>query len=302
MRIAGLLLSLTLVLVVTACKGKGDASAAPDPAAIKAQQELVERRDALMAQRKNLEGERDKIDEQIKQVTATGGDASELAKKRAALDSQIENQSSDLTSLTSKLDQVVARGDQAAGIAAREASMGSREKTVASREAQFSEREKAIAAREAALAIREKETCGAGVAPMIVQVAAPKGSNYTKKDIEPLLGKARATMQKKGLVSSDLGPAAGLETESTNAMRDNDWGKAYLAAAQLAATVDAIKVDKNFIGAKAARLQAHIRSSKRDEATQQMLADGMKEIMQKFGDGDFNAANRKLNELAGKVK
>jgi hypothetical protein len=103
-------------------------------------------------------------------------------------------------------------------------------------------------------------------------------------------------------VSSDLRPAAGLETESTNVMRDNDWGKAYLAAVQLAASVEAIKIDRNFIGMKAARLQAHIKSSKRDEATQQMLADGMKEIMQKFGDGDFSAANRKLNELAGKVK
>jgi hypothetical protein len=303
MRTAGLLLSLTLVLgCLTACKSKDDAQASPDPAALKAQKELVERRDALMAQRKKLEGERAKLDEEITKVTASGGDTSELTKQRAALDSQIESSGSDLSSISTKIDQVVAQGDAAAGIAGRESSMASREKQVASREATFAQREAALAQREAALAQREKETCGVAAPPMIMQVPAPKGSNYTRRDIEPLLGRARSMMAKKGLVSSDLGAAANLEGESTSAMKHDDWGKAYLAAAQLVATVDAIKVDRNFIGAKTARLQAVVRSSKRDEAVQQQLADGMKDVMQKFGDGDFAAANRKLNQLWGLVK
>src|SRR4030095_11160373 len=95
-----------------------------------------------------------------------------------------------------------------------------------------------------------------------------------------------------------LGPAAGLEAESTKAMADNDWGKAYLAAAQLAATVDAIKIDRGFITAKYGRLNSKVSANKAlDEATRQQLTDGMKEVLQKYGDGDFSSANRKLNAL-----
>ena len=301
MRIVGLMLSLALAGSPGCKTNAEDASAAADPAALKAQNELVERRDALMAQRQELEGERERIDQEIKKVTASGGDASELAKKRAALDSQIEDHRSNLSSISSKIDKVVARTDVAAGIAGREAGMASREKQVAAREAAFADRERGLAAREAAIAQREKETCGfAG--PTIVQVAAPKGGNYTRHDIEPLLGRARAMVSKKGLVPSDLGPAANLETEATSAMKNDDWGKAYLAAAQLVATVDSIKIDRNFIGAKAARLQTVVKRSKRDDAIQRQLADGMQDVMQKFGDGDFAAANRKLNQLSTLVK
>jgi hypothetical protein len=295
------IVALLLLLAIAGCKDKGDAAAAPDPAALKAQRELVERRDALMAQRKKLEGEREKLDAEIKDVSAKGGDTSELARKRAALDSQIENQSSDLSSISTKIDQVVAQGDASANIAGREAQMATRERTVSTREREFAERERAIAQREAELARREKETCGFS-APTIVQVAAPKGSNYTRKDIEPLLGKARALIAKKGLLPGDLGPAAGLEGESTSAMKNDDWGKAYLAAAQLVATVDSIRVDRNFIGAKTARIQAVVKSSKRDDALQAQLADGMRDVMQKFGDGDFASANKKLNQLWSLVK
>src|SRR5688572_8301163 len=52
MRTVGLLLSLCVLGCLIACSGKSDANAAPDPTALKAQRELVERRDALMAQRK----------------------------------------------------------------------------------------------------------------------------------------------------------------------------------------------------------------------------------------------------------
>jgi len=109
------------------------------------------------------------------------------------------------------------------------------------------DRERSLAARERELAQREKETCGGGAPMIIQQVAAPKGGNYTRKDIEPMIGRAKTAMQKKGILGSDLGPASGLEAESTKAMADGDWGKAYLAAAQLAATVDAIKIDRGFI-------------------------------------------------------
>lgn len=302
MRTVGLLLVFAVWLGSFGCKGNTDASAAADPAALKAQQELVQRREALMAQRKKLEGERDQLDEEIKQVTAKGGDATELAKKRAALDTQIQTQSSDLSSISTKIDQVVAQGDAAAGIAGREGAMARRESLVASREATFADRERSLAAREAALAQREKETCGAGGGTTILQVPMPQGGAHSRRDIDPLLGRARATMQKKGLLPNDLGPAANLESEATAAMKSNDWGKAYLAAAQLSATVEAIKIDRNFVSAKTARLQAFVRSGKRDEAVQQQLAKGLEEVMQRFGDGDFARANQKLNQLWSVVR
>jgi len=259
MRIVGILFAVGCALATAACKDKNsDAAAAPDPAALKAQQELVARRDALLAQREKLQHDRDQVDAEIEKVKATGGDTSELDKRRAAIESDLQTQTSEYSSLNTKLDQVVAQGTSSAAIAAREASMSSRERTVAQREAAMAERERTLASRERELAQREKDTCG-GAQPMIIQqVAAPKGGNYTRKDIEPLLGKARAQMAKKGILGSDLGPASGLEAESTKAMADGDWGKAYLAAAQLAATVDAIKIDRGFITAKYGRLNARV--------------------------------------------
>ena len=283
------------------CKGKSDATSAPDPAALKAQQELIARRDALLAQRQKLAGERDKLNAEIQQVEAKGGDTSELAKKRADLEQQLQGQDAELdvirTNVETTLAKIAAAGDAAAGLATREASMGSREDRVAKRESQIAERERALASRESQLAQREKETCGVAAPMIIQQVAAPKGSNYTRKEIEPLLSRARATMAKKGILAGDLGPAGSLESDATKAMADGDWGKAYLAAAQLAATVDQIKIDRNFVSAKHGRLHARVKSSKLDETTSQALTEGMKEVLQKYGDGDFAAANRKLNQL-----
>lgn len=283
------------------CKGKSDVTSAPDPAALKAQQELIARRDALLAQRQKIAGERDKLSAEIQQVEAKGGDTSELAKKRADLEQQLQGQDAELdtirTNVEATLAKIAAAGDAAAGLATREASMGSREDRVAKRESQLAERERTLATRESQLAQREKETCGVAAPMIIQQVAAPKGSNYTRKEIEPLLSRARATMAKKGILAGDLGPAASLESDATKAMADGDWGKAYLASAQLAATVDQMKIDRNFVSAKHGRLHARVKSSKLDETTSQALTEGMKEVLQKYGDGDFAAANRKLNQL-----
>jgi hypothetical protein len=305
MRRTWILVAWCLALAAGAgCKAKGEANSAPDPAALKAQQELIARRDALLAQRQKLAGERDKVSEEIKAVEAKGGDITELSKKKADLEQQMQGQDAELdtirTNVEATLAKIAAAGDAAAGLATREASMGSREDRVAKREAQMAERERALAAREAQLAQREKETCGVA-APMIIQQVAPppKGANYTRKEIEPLLSRARQAMSKKGILpgAGDLGPAASLESDATKAMADGDWGRAYLAAAQLAATIDAIKIDRNFVSAKHGRLHARVKSGKLDESTSQALTEGMKSVLQKYGDGDFAAANKKLNEL-----
>jgi hypothetical protein len=304
MRNVGTLL-LVCVLAVTGCKDKGDKAATVDPAAAKAQADLVARRDALLKARQKLQGDRDSIDAEITKVAAAGGDTSELTKKRQDLDSQIEGQSSQLIdTLSSKLDSIAATGDAAAQLTAREAAMARREAAVAEREAKLLDQVRGFGDTEVKAAQMWKESCAsAGTSTTIVQqVTAPKGSNYTRKDIEPLLSRARATMQKKGLLNSDLGSQGALEAEATKGMTDGDWGRAYLAASQLAATVDAIKIDRGFITAKANRLQSRVNSSKPDEAAQKQLQDGIADVMQKYGDGDFASANRKLNQLWSVVK
>lgn len=303
MRTVGILVSLCLVVATaTGCKGKGDTGAAPDPAAVKAQRELVARRDALLAEQEKLKGESTKLATEIEQAKAAGGETAELEKKKAALDSQIKGRESELNTTSAKLTNIEGKLDAAAGIASREANMGNREKTLAGREAQLAERERTLAGREATLAQREKDTCGQSQPMIIQQVAPPKGGNYTRREVEPMLNRAKAGMAKKGLVASDLGAQAGLEGEVTRAMGEGDWGKAFFAATQLVATIDAIKIDRPFISGKYSRLNARVVNAKVDEATQQQLTDGMKEVLQKYGDGDFGAANRRINQLWGLVR
>jgi hypothetical protein len=85
-------------------------------------------------------------------------------------------------------------------------------------------------------------------------------------------------------------------------MADGDWGKAYFAAAQLVATVDAVKVDRAFIQGKTARLSNQVRATKVDETANQQLVNILSDVMQKYNDGNFAAANQRLNQLATLVK
>lgn len=305
MRRAGILVILVVLAAsVAGCKNKGDGgSGAPDPEALKAQQELIARRDKLLEDRKNLQAERDKIDLEIKKIETEGGDATELKTKRAELDSQLETQNSNLISMVGNGKIDGAAGDKATAVAGREASIASREKLVAEREARIADREKGLAQRESEAAQRWKDSCNTGGAPLIIQQAAPKGGNYTAKDVGGLIQKAKNAMNKKGLINSDLpGPAQGLEGEATKAMNENDMSKAYFAAAQLVATVDAVQVNRAFIQAKMARLSAQAKASKLDEATNKELAATLGDVMNSYNNGDFGAANSRLNKMAGKLK
>lgn len=293
-----------VALLVVGCKGNSsDANAAPDPEALKAQQELIARRDALMQQRQSMETEIGKLDADIVTKKAANEPTAELEQRKADLEHKLQGQDTDLTSLTSKLDQFVAQGGTAAAIATREASMGQREKSVAQRERELAERERSIASREAALAQREKETCGAAP-PMIIQSAPPKsGGSYGKSDVAPVLAKAKEAMRKKGLLAADLpGGAQSLENQATDAMGSSDWSKAYFAAQQLLATVESIKVDRLFIQAKMARLNKQVSASKLDDETNKQLAGILSDVATKYNDGNFTAANARLNQLAAQLK
>jgi hypothetical protein len=66
--------------------------------------------------------------------------------------------------------------------------------------------------------------------------------------------------------------------------------------------VDTITVNRAFIQAKMTRVQAQLKSSKQDDATTQQLSGILKEVIQNFGDGDFNAANKRLNQLVSQLR
>jgi hypothetical protein len=196
------------------------------------------------------------------------------------------------------LASLQATTDKSAQLSAREAEVASRERGYATREEKVAAREAALAQREAAIAQREKETCGAG-APVIIQQTGPKGGNYSRKDITDVITKAKTAMGKRGILTADLpGPAQNLESEASKALTDNDLTKGYVYAAQLGQYVDAIQINRNFIQAKTARLSAQVRASKQDDATTQQLSGILSDVMQKYNDGDFAAANKRLNQLA----
>lgn len=293
---ASILVACIALAAGTACKAKSEASNAPDPAALKAQQDLIARRDSLLAQRQKLEGEHQKLGEEIKQVEATGGDTTELARKMADVERLMQGQDAELgtihKNIQTALAKIAAAGDAAAGIASREATMSVRERTVAQREAAIADRERTMAGREAQLAQRERETCGA--APLIIKQAS---GTYTRQDIEPVLARAKSSMSRKGLIRSDLGASAAFETDATKEMAAGNWAKAYVAAAQLAAEVERIKIDRDFIIGKHGRLNQRVKTAKLAPAMSKQLTDGMTEVVQTYGDGNFAAANKKLNQL-----
>jgi hypothetical protein len=300
MRAAGLLV-LLLVCAASACKNKGDADAAPDPAAVKAQQDLIARRDSLLALRTKLQGERDSVEQQLKEAQANGGPTEELAKKKADIDSQLESTTSEALSLaTSKLDGARQALDKSGALASREAEMASREKLVAEREARVAEREKSIVSRDAELAARWKDTCSGGGTTIIQQASPAKGGNLSKKEVSDLIARGKAGMAKKGLLTSDLpGYAQGLEADALKSLQSDDTYKASIAATGFVQAVDQIVVNKKFISDKMNRLNAAFRAKgKIDDASQGQLGTINNDVSKMVIDGDYIAANRKLNGAA----
>ena len=297
--------SLLFVVLVggAACKSK---TAGVDE---KTQKDLAARRDILLATRKKLSDDKVKIEAEIKTVEASGGDASGLKKKLSDVtEQQSEMLAGQISELSAKVDGIARAGAGGGG--------GGDAQSNAALQAEVTRLEGLITKLEAAMragnagggggevdtkllaqmtALSEK--CGNSSGPaVVVQAAAPKGANYTRAEVEPLLSKARANMSKKGLMPSDLpGQAQGLESEATKAMADADWGRAYLAAAQLSGNVDAIKVDRDFVRNKMLRLNARVSSAKLSESANAAMSAGLQEVSDKYTSGDFAGANRKIN-------
>jgi hypothetical protein len=312
-------------LLAGGCGEKKEAAAA-DPKAAEAaakqaeslrkdEEDVFARRDELQRERKSIRDKRVALAEKRKQTQASGGDVSEIdkeendlaAKESELIDKELEiNKKMD--ALVSQYQQMLAAGAKggAAGgeLAGREGALAVREKDVAKREDRLAQREADLAAREKAQALREKETCGTATTTTIVQqVEPPKGAKYSKRDVEPVLQKARKKMNDKGLLASDLpAPAQGLENESLAAMKDGDYGKAKFAADQLYATVDSLKIDKGFISAKINRLNGLVKGKTLDASVKKEVDELFRGATADYVDGRFSAANAKLNKIYALIR
>jgi hypothetical protein len=322
MQFAYRLVLCALCAGVAGCGDKSGGAPKADPKAAEAaakeaqglkqeESDVMARRDELTRERKKISADRAALAEKRKQAVASGAGVDEVDQEEAALvaretqlvDAELELQRR-YEQLFSKYEQLAVAGPTAAAgaqadVARRESSLALREKDLSAREARLASREADLAEREKAQARREKETCGTGgVTTIVQQVEPPKGSKYSKRDVEPVLGKARRKMNEKGLLPSDLpAPAQALEAEAVAAMKDGDYGKAKFAADQLYATVDSIKIDKAFISAKIGRLNGALKGKPLDGDKKKEADELFRGATADYGDGRFPAANGKLNRI-----
>jgi hypothetical protein len=290
-----------------ACKGDdGDAVAATEkqaaPAAEEDDEALLARRDSLLASRVELRSKQAELAERRQAIREKGGDTSELDREVEALAAR---ESALATEEKSLLDRLLGErqamvsalaASRSGGTAGREAAVASREKDLARREKGLAEREAQLSQREQSLATKWKESC----APTTIVQAAPlpRGTRYSRRDVEPLLSRARDEMNKKGLLRSDLPePARELETEATRAMARGEYGQARFAANQLLVTVRATAVDKAFIAEKIRRLNAALKDQRLTPAVEKLFRDATENV----ADGHFASANRKLNRIYGSI-
>jgi hypothetical protein len=319
---AGILVVCAIALGGSACKGgDGDKAAAAEVVAstqdVAAEEdELLRKRDELFSSRKELREKRAELDAEHQRILAEGGDASEIIKQKQELAEKEAGLTNQESELNSKLDEILAQrraitqalaasgADESSRVAAREAGVSAREKALAAREERVAKREAELAAREREVARFKIEECAAGAPPTtIIQTVDAKGSKYTKKDVEPVLKRARREMSRKGILASDLPPAAqGLEKESTAAMAEGDYGKARFAAAQLLATVRSTRINKAFVSAKIGRLSAAMKGKKLSGSVQKEVDKLFRGATANYGDGKFSSANRRLNKIYSKIR
>jgi hypothetical protein len=306
-------LRLLLLCPLLACRAepaKGPTAEASEGRIEKLQAEegdVLARRDELTRAREQVTAERVALDVKRKQVAAAGGDLRTVDDEERALLAREQKIIDDERELSRKIQtlllgyqEVTAGASGGRDVGAREAQVAVREKDFARREKEVAQREAALAEREKELARRERETCtapAAAPAPL-----PPAGAKYTRHDVEPVLASARRKMLDKQLVEADLpAPAAGLEREATTAMASGDYGRARLAADQLVASVDSVKIDKTFIVAKINRLNVALRSAKLSPDARREVDDLFRDATADYGDGKFGAANGKLNRILSAV-
>jgi hypothetical protein len=286
---------------------------AEDDALAKSQDALAGERTNLQRERKKLSDARAEILDRRKQLghdsagqAALDDEEKKLVAEESALsskESELNNKLDDLLKqrgdLIKKATSVVATAPSADPLeraAKREQGVATREQDVAKREKEVAQREKDLADREARQARREKETCGAAPAPVTIEI--PKGLKYSAKDVEPIYKKALKTMQEHGLLDADLPPGASrLVEETREAMRKADFVRAKYDAESLLSAVEDIKIDRNFISNKMARLASAMRGKKLEGEQRRSVESLFQEATANYGDGKFPQANQKINKL-----
>ncbi len=312
MRITGAGAIFGLLLAAAGCKDKAEGSSGNSEAIAASgeleskQAEILKRRDSLLKNRQQLRENLAALDQERARVVAAGGDTTEIDEKKAALDkelsgldqqeTEINTAVTDLLAEQRAMTQALAAGG---GVTAREAAIAEREKSIKDREARIAQREAEVAQREKEAVKFKLEQCATpAAATTIIQTVDAKGSQYTKRDVEPLLSKARSEMSRKGLLHSDLPPAGqGLEKEATSAMKEGDYGRARFAAQQLVATVRSTDITKGLVAAKIGRLSAAIRGKTLEPKVQADVDKLFAGATANVADGKFSDANRKLNRI-----
>lgn len=311
------LVVLAALLALAGCKDKAAAKADPKAQAAQdqADQDLLARRDALLQSREQLETKKTELQTKIDAARKAGDDTSELEAELAKLSTEQTANQDELVELLKRqnesykaqLESMKAAGGGGGG-GDSSAEIATLSAQLRSRDSQLADMEKRLVAMAGQLTdikddiAKQAETCagGGGTTTIIQAPKLPAGSKYNKHDVEPLLTKARSTMSKKGIASADLpGGIAGLEKEATSAMGDGDYGKAFLAASTLLQNVEAMKIDKTFVSNKIARLNRQMKAKKLDDATSKQVLDLFNEVGDKYNDGDFAGANKRLQTIAG---
>ena len=110
-------------------------------------------------------------------------------------------------------------------------------------------------------------------------------------------------MQERGILAADLPPGTSkLIDETKTAMKDGDFMRAKYAADQLLGTVEEIKIDRNFISAKMARLSSAMRGKKLEGDAGKNTDALLRDATAHYSDGRFTDANQKINKLFSTLK
>lgn len=245
------------------------------------------------------------IDEEEKKLSAK---ETALTGEESAVNQKLDELLRARADLVQKATQAAAQGGGAADplerAAHREQGVAERERAFARRESDMAEREKSLADRESKQARREKETCGTvTVAAAPTKIEIQKGLKYSSRDVEPVYKKALKIMQERGILTADLPPGSGkLVEETREAMKSADFVRAKYAADQLLSTVEEIKIDRNFISVKMARLAAAMRGKKLEGEARKSVEGLFQDATANYGDGRFSDANQKINKLFAQLR
>jgi hypothetical protein len=313
---------IAFALMLCACPHKVDVTPLTTEAASLQQSEndLLGRRGLLQRERSQISDARKELSERRAQLGHDSAGQAALDEEDKKLIEREGNLSKQATDLDQKVDELIKKHDElvqratqtvqgASGAdplehaAKREQSVAEREKGIAHREADVAERERTLADREKAEAKREKDTCSTQVVVAPAKVELPKGLKYSAHDVEPIYRKALKIMQERGILPADLPAGADkLVGETRDAMKAADYVRAKYSADQLLATVEAIKIDRNFISVKMARLATAMRGKKLEGDSRHNVEGLFQDATANYGDGRFTDANGKINKLFAMLK